>query len=122
MSTRSGTVSIHWEGRLLYGRFLVFGRTLIVDAGGRRKMAQLGQLAPPLRALRRHLRLHQYCRYPLRWRRRSRPEHSANLADKGMQKAATRRHRPARRDHRPVLISTRAKKCPQHLACQGLPE
>src|ERR1041385_908277 len=50
MSARSGTVSIEWEGRLLYGRFLVFGRTLIVEAGDKRKPAQLGQLAPPLLA------------------------------------------------------------------------
>jgi hypothetical protein len=50
MSVRSGTVSVEWEGRLLYGRFLVFGRTLIVEAGERRKTAQLGQLAPPLLA------------------------------------------------------------------------
>ena len=50
MSVRSGTVSIEWKGRLLYGRFLVFGRTLIVEAGGKRKTAHLGQLAPPLRA------------------------------------------------------------------------
>ena len=50
MSARSGTVSIQWEGRQLYGRFLVFGRTLIVEAGSHRKMAQLGQLDPPLLA------------------------------------------------------------------------
>ena len=50
MSVRSGTVSIEWQGRLLYGRFLVFGRTLIIEAGGRSKTAQLGELAPPLLA------------------------------------------------------------------------
>jgi hypothetical protein len=42
MSVRSGTVSIEWEGRRLYGRFIVFGRTLIIEAGDRRKTAQLG--------------------------------------------------------------------------------
>ena len=50
MSGRSGTVSVEWGGRLLYGRFVVFGRSLIIEAGGKRKTAQLGQLTPPLLA------------------------------------------------------------------------
>jgi hypothetical protein len=50
MRARSGTVSIEWKGRLLYGRFVVFGRSLIIEAGGKRKTAQLGRLAPPLLA------------------------------------------------------------------------
>ena len=50
MSARSGTVSIEWECRRLYGRFLVFGRTLIIETGDKRKTAQLGQLSPPLLA------------------------------------------------------------------------